>query len=91
MWRRHHGEMIWEISFFVTHTGVISEWKETDGLEENLWLEQGQGKPPQGPAHRGVREAQTQIMGVCGACRERDMEHGGDHAGKRLLGETRTA
>lgn len=51
--------MTWEMSFFMTHTRVISEWKETDGLEENLWLEEGQEKNLQGPAHRGVREAQV--------------------------------
>ena len=51
--------MTWEMSFFVTHTGVISVWKETDELEENLWLEEGQGKTLQGPAHRDVREAQV--------------------------------
>lgn len=83
--------MTWEMSFFVTHMGVISEWKEIGGLEENLWLEEGKGKTLQGPAHRGVREAQTQIMGGCGPCRQRDMEHRGDHAGERLLGGTGTA
>ena len=65
----HHGEMTWEMSFFATHTGVISEWKEMDGLEENLWLEEGQGKTLQGPGHKGVREAQMQIASGHGAWR----------------------
>lgn len=78
--------MTWEMSFFMTHMRVISEWKETDGLEDNLWLEKGQGKTLQGPAHRGVREAQGS-----GPYGQRDTEHGGDHTGERLLGGTRTA
>lgn len=53
---RHHSERTWEISFIVTHTGVISDWRGTDGLEENLCLE-GKGKPLKDLAHRVVREA----------------------------------
>lgn len=60
---RRHGERTWEMSFIVTHTGVISDWRGTDGLEENLCLE-GQGKALKDLAHRGVREAQTQLGGV---------------------------
>lgn len=36
VWRRQPGEMTWEMSFCVTHMGVISDWNKTDGLEENL-------------------------------------------------------
>lgn len=36
VWRRQPGEMTWEMSFFVTHTGVISDWNKTDGLERKL-------------------------------------------------------
>lgn len=56
--------MTWEMSFFMTHTGVISAWKGTDGLEENLWMEEGQGKTLQGLASRGVREAQVWTRGA---------------------------
>lgn len=36
VWRRQPGVMTWEMSFFVTHRGVISDWIKTNGLEENL-------------------------------------------------------
>lgn len=36
VWRRQPGEMTWEMSFFVTHTGVISDWNKTNGLEKNF-------------------------------------------------------
>lgn len=62
MWEAKY-ERTWEMSFVVTHTGVISDWRGTDGLEENLCLE-GQGKALKDLAHRGVREAQTQLGGV---------------------------
>lgn len=39
---RHRGERSWELSFIVTHAGVISDWRGTAGLEGNLCLE-GQG------------------------------------------------
>lgn len=35
-WRRQPGVITWEMSFFVTHRGVISDWIKTNGLEENL-------------------------------------------------------
>lgn len=48
------------------------------GWKKNLCLE-GQGKALQDFAHRGVREAQTQLGEGCGPCRQQDTEHGGDH------------
>lgn len=90
MCRRHHSGRTWEMSFIVTHTGVISDWTGADGLEENPCLED-QGKALKDLAHLGVRKAQTQLREGCGLCRQQDMEHGGDHRSKRLLGGMMTA
>lgn len=60
------------------------------GWKKYLWLEEGGGKTLQGPARRGVREDQTQAMGVVIPM---TAGHGapGDHAGQRLLARMGTA